>query len=133
MNLNLIKMKHLKILALMMTAILFCSFTAIAQEEEEEEEIEETQQEPETIKGTFDGFGGDVYSFNYKNEDDEDDTIFFNAINTEVLKMYNLKDKKFIGKLFEITFISESEKEIDEDGDEQEFIKKTITVLKPIN
>ncbi len=130
-------MKNLKILVFVITSIWFCSYTAIAQEEEEVEEIEEIVEEnlqgPETITGTFDGFEGDHYSFNYTNEEDEEDSILFDKITPEVLKMYNLKDKKYIGKTFEITFISESQTEVDEDGDKQEFIKRRITVLKPLD
>ncbi|WP_299312684.1 hypothetical protein [uncultured Aquimarina sp.] len=132
-------MKDLKILVLMMMALFLCNVTAIAQEEEEkEEEVEEVVEEIvaagiKTFNGTFDGFEDDVYSFNYKNEDDEDDSMFFNVIAPEILTMYDLKGKKFVGKKFEITFAFEYENEVDEDGDKQEFVKRTITKLKLIN
>ncbi|MHA7058761.1 hypothetical protein ACWGOQ_0016165 [Aquimarina sp. M1] len=125
-----------------MMMLLSGNFTVFSQEEGEEveeiEEIEEVVEETvtegtETFTGVFDGFEKDTYSFNYKNEDNEDDSIFFNAITPEILKTYNLKDKKFIGRKFEITFAFRYENEVDEDGDKQEFVKRTITGLKLIN
>ncbi len=136
-------MKDLKILILIM-ALLSSSVSVFGQEEEEEEEeeVEEVIVEAvaesaaegiDTMKANFDGFEGDSYNFSYKNEDNEDDSIFFSLITPEALKMYNLKDKKFIGKIFEITFSFKTETEVDEDGDKQEFIKRTITALKLLN
>ncbi|WP_378178554.1 hypothetical protein [Aquimarina sp. SS2-1] len=133
-------MKELKFFFVLM--ILSTSFAVFSQEEEEEEEVEEVIVEAvaeiaaegtETIQATFDGFERDSYSFNYKNEENEDDSIFFQDITPEVLKMYNLKDKKYIGKNFEVTFSFKYENEVDEDGDKQEFIKRRVTGLKLLN
>ncbi|WP_378179799.1 hypothetical protein [Aquimarina sp. SS2-1] len=130
-------MKDLKTVVLVLTTLFLCNLTAISQEveevEEEEEVIEETEitQESETIEAVFDGYEEEIYSFNFTNEDGDSDSIFFNKITPEALSLYNLKDKKFIGKTFEITFSEETETEIDDDGDEQELIIRTITNLKP--
>ncbi|MFD2562840.1 hypothetical protein [Aquimarina rubra] len=133
-------MKDFKILILMVM-LLSSSLVAFSQEEEEEEEIEEVEEVIEetvaegieVIKGVFEGFEGDSFSFNYKNEDNEEDTLFFKDITPEVLKTYNLKDKKYIGKKFEVTFSFAYEDEVDEDGDKQQFIKRTVTGLKPLD
>ncbi|WP_438425773.1 hypothetical protein [Aquimarina macrocephali] len=127
-------MKILKNVLLLMITLLFFNYSVIAQEEEEEieEVVEEIPQGSRIIQGTFDGFDGESYSFNYKDEEGEDDVFFFTKIVPEVLKTYDLKGNKFEGKAFEITFISETETEIDEDGDEQEYTRRTIIGLKPI-
>lgn len=87
-------------------------------------------QDTETITGVFDGFDGESYSFNHTNDDDEEDVLFFSKIDLELLKKYDLSDEKFIGKTFTVTFISETITEIDEDGDEQEYDKRTIVGLE---
>ncbi|WP_155839748.1 hypothetical protein [Aquimarina latercula] len=118
----------------MMMSLLFCSYTVIAQEEEEEEEIieevEEISEEPTMVKAVFDAYEGGMFSFNYKTEDGDDDVIFFNHIKPEVLKLYDLKSKKFSGKTFEIIYETVEEEEIDDDGDKQYNRVRTITVLK---
>ena len=120
-------MKHIKKAYVLIIALLFMSYAGIAQEENEE-----TSLEVQTIKGVFDGSEGGSYSFKYKNEEGDDDIIFFDNVNPEVLKAYNLNDEKLIGKAFEITFETLEEEEIDDDGDSQYNRIRTITLLKEV-
>ncbi|GGX15387.1 hypothetical protein [Aquimarina muelleri] len=120
-------MKNIKNVYVLIITLLFISYTGIAQEENEE-----TSLEVQTIKGVFDGSEGGSYSFKYKNEEGDSDVIFFDNIKPEVLKAYNLNDKKLIGKTFEITFDTLEEEEIDDDGDSQYNRIRTITLLKEV-
>lgn len=78
--------------------------------------------ETKTVKAIFDGYVSGVYSFTDSNN--EDLSYEFDTINQEVLKSFDLTDKKFVGKVFNITY--EVETEIDETQDEYE----TWTVIK---
>jgi len=78
----------------------------------------------------YDGFDGENFTFIRIKEGDAEEYLFFQKILTEVLEKYNLSEDKFKGKLFEVTFSSEIETEIDEDGDEQEYDVFTITNLE---
>ncbi|MHA7058526.1 hypothetical protein ACWGOQ_0014985 [Aquimarina sp. M1] len=123
-------MKNLKALFLMMT-ILFYGFTTTPKESKKNEgSTTNILQESESIEAIFDGLEDGSYDFSFTNEDGDEDVMFFTKITPEALKLYNLKDKSFIGKKFEITFTSEIEIETDEDGDKQEFEIRTITDLK---
>ncbi|MFC5048319.1 hypothetical protein ACFSTE_02735 [Aquimarina hainanensis] len=117
-------MKKSKNLVFVLIALFFCTLTVKAQE---------SDQETETIIGVFDGFDGENFSFNYTTEEDEEDIMLFPNIKPELLKKYNLNDEKFMGKTFNITFITETETEIDEDGDEQEYDVRTIIGLELID
>ncbi|TPN87079.1 hypothetical protein [Aquimarina algicola] len=87
-------------------------------------------EETETIIGVFEGFDGEHFTFNYTNEENEEDVVLFSKANSEVLEKFNLSSEKFIGKTFNITFITETETEVDEDGDEQEYDVRTIVDLE---
>ncbi len=114
-------MKKSKNIIFVLITLFFCNVTIQAQASNED---------TETITGVFDGFDGEHFTFNYTNEEDEEDVILFTKVKSEVLKKFNLKGEKFIGKTFNITFITETETEIDEDGDEQEYTVRIIIDLE---
>ena len=58
--------------------------------------------------------------------------LFFAKITPVVLKKYNLKDKKYIGKPFQITYTMDLEKEVDDEGNSFEIIVRSITELKQL-
>lgn len=115
-------MKNLKTIALVMLTLLFSNTVINAQEA--------SDQDTETVTGVFDGFDGEHFTFNYINEDDDEGLMLFVKISPEVLEQHNLNDEGFIGKSFNITFTSETVTEMDEDGDEQEYIVRTIINLE---
>ncbi|GAA4273136.1 hypothetical protein U6A24_07660 [Aquimarina gracilis] len=114
-------MKNSKNVVFVLIALFFCTLTVKAQTSDEE---------TETITGVFDGFDGEHFTFNYTNEEDEEDVVLFAKANSEVLKKFNLSNEKFMGKTFNITFITETETDVDEDGDEQEYDVRTIVDLE---
>ena len=99
---------------------------------QEEEETYEIPKGPQVIKGVFDGFDAGEYGFNCKNEFGDDEILFFAKITPVVLKKYNLKDKKYIGKPFQITYTMDLEKEVDDEGNSFEIIVRSITELKQL-
>ena len=72
-------------------------------------------QETKNITLTFDSYEEGIYYFS----DDEENYFEFEKIDSEALKKFDLKDKKYISKKFKITY--KEEKATDEDGDEFEF------------
>lgn len=120
-------MKNIKNISALIIALLFVSYTGISQEESEEVSLE-----TQTIKGIFDGYEDGSYSFKYKNEDGDNDVIFFDKIKPELLKVYDLNSGKLKGKTFEITFETIEEEEIGDDGDSEYNRTKIITLLKQI-
>lgn len=114
-------MKNPKNMVFVLIALFFCSVTVKAQASDED---------TESIIGVFDGFNGEHFTFSYTNEEDEEDIILFAKTSPEVLKKFSLRNEKFKGKTFNITFITETETEIDEDGDEQEYNVRTIVGIE---
>ncbi|WP_299242954.1 hypothetical protein [uncultured Aquimarina sp.] len=114
-------MKNSKNIVFILITLFSCTLTLKAQVSDEE---------TETITAVFDGFDGENFSFNYVTEDDEEDIMLFPKIKPELLKKYNLSNEIFMGKTFNITFITETETEVDEDGDEQEYDVRTIVNLE---
>ena len=88
------------------------------------------QNDSQTITGTFEGYEGDAYSFAYIDEYGDEDSMFFTKITPEVLKSFDLKSSKLVGKKFQISYTIEVISETDEDGDTYEIEEKTITSLK---
>lgn len=69
-------------------------------------------QETEKTVATYVGYEDDFYNFT----DKDGYSIEFHHISDEALKSYELSDKKYIGKKFQITFITETETdELNED------------------
>lgn len=69
-------------------------------------------QETEKTIATYVGYEDSLYSFT----DKDGYSIEFNHISDEAQKAYGLTDKKYVGKLFQITYVSETETdELDED------------------
>ncbi|WP_025740855.1 hypothetical protein [Aquimarina pacifica] len=114
-------MKNSKNVVFVLITFFFCSVTANTQA---------LDKDTETITGVFDSFDGEHFIFSYTNEEDEEDVIVFAKANSEILKKFNLSSEKFMSKTFNITFITETETEIDEDGDEQEYSFRTIVDLE---
>ncbi len=97
-----------------------------------------------TVTGVFDGYDaedGYVFIISTTNDDDveeegddeaDEETIYFTEITAEALKMVNLKDERFVGRQFEITYsITEYEAENDY-GETETFEKLTITNINSI-
>jgi hypothetical protein len=122
-------MKTLKLAPLFLIAVLFCSYTAIAQEEEEM--IEEVQDEQIVMTGVFKGLVDGTYNF-FNKEDVEDGEINFDKIIPEILKGFNLNNSSLVGKTFEVTYTNVNEEEEDDEGDIMYTSVKTIIKLKQI-
>ena len=93
--------------------ILFFAFTTTI--------IAVKNQDKVTVKATFDEFDEEIYYFTNVNE--EEGSYNFDKIDAVASKKYDLKDVKFKGKIFEVTYISETE--LDENDDEY----STFTIL----
>lgn len=126
-------MKILKSISFFLVALLFCNYTAIAQEEEEEVIMEEVVEEESTITGVYKGIDKDdgTYVFSFTDEDGEESTINFDKISPEAQQLFDLKKKAFIGKSFVVTYsIINEETEDDEGGIEYTSVKTILTLQK---
>jgi hypothetical protein len=71
--------------------------------------------EPIKKVATFQSYDEYSYTFLFENEEGDEDVITFETISEKILKIYNLKDDKFVDQVFEITYdykISDDEIEI---------------------
>ena len=75
----------------------------------------------------------DVYNFSFINNDYLEDSISFDYAEDDVLKEYDLSNREFIGSKFQITYTETITKEVDDKGEEQESIKRSITKLSLID
>lgn len=94
-----------------------------------------TNQDPETVtvKGIFDGYDyEDGYAFVIKDEDGDEEYMFFEAITDSALKTADLMSAKLLGKRFEITYEITEYNEEDEDGNIETFQQYTIVKLKKL-
>jgi len=71
-------------------------------------------QDTETVNATFDNYEDGTYYFTDNN--DESEFYTFEKIEDDVLKSYDLTDKKYEGKTFNVTYRIETE--IDDSDDE---------------
>ena len=60
--------------------------------------------DPIKIAAIFQGHDEYGYTFSFVNEEGDDDVITFEGISEKILKLYNLKDTKFVEQEFEITY-----------------------------
>ena len=60
--------------------------------------------EPIKTVATFQGYDEYGYTFLFENEEGDEDVITFETISEKILKIYNLKDNKFVDQVFEITY-----------------------------
>ncbi|WP_111684552.1 hypothetical protein [Winogradskyella tangerina] len=74
------------------------------------------KQETKLLTATYDGFEDGIFYFT--DSVDEDETYEFEKIEDGVLKTFDLKDKKFEGKTFNISYTIETK--TDETEDEYE-------------
>ena len=81
-----------------------------------------TGQETESMAGTFNGYEDSIFNFT----DTDGYSMEFNHISDEAKDMVDLTDDKYIGKLFQVTFTSESEI----DDQDEEMTVNTITAIK---
>lgn len=88
------------------------------------------QNQTEVFEGIYDGKEDYGYNFIGLNEDDEEYTMTFHNIETELLKSFDLESEKLIGETFVVTYTTTIETETDEDGFENEFEVNTIVFLK---
>lgn len=107
--------------------LLFSSYTLLANKLKTDSNKTET--DTETIIASYDEFDGEVYTFEYLDEDGNEAYILFDFVTLEVLKQFDLKKGDFHGKNFEVTYTIVSKIKPDEDGDLQEDITTTITKL----
>lgn len=81
-----------------------------------------TAQEQETIKATFDSFEEGVYYFT----DGEGFSNEFDEIDEKVLTTLDLRDSKYLGKVFMVTFVTETET----DNEGEDIMVSKITGIK---
>ena len=89
-------------------------------------------QDSQYVIGDYDGHEDYGYNFIVINSDDEERTMTFHEVDKDVLSNYDLDSEDLIGTKFEVTYTSEIETIIDENGDEEENETLTITALKPV-
>lgn len=118
------KLSILSIIALLLNSVISIAKTSVM-----DVNIQETQNEPLTVIAEFDEFDGEVYTFNYLDEDGNASYVMFDAISDDVLKKYDLKSDEYQGMKFEISYTEHTQVDSDEDGDLQEYTKTTITKL----
>ncbi|GFD73953.1 hypothetical protein KUL156_35140 [Alteromonas sp. KUL156] len=53
---------------------------------------------------TFQGYDEYGFTFSFINEEGDEDVVTFETISDKILKMYNLKDNKFLEEEFEIIY-----------------------------
>jgi len=85
----------------------------------------ETNQDEITIKATFDGYEEETFYFT----EEEESSYEFQKIDPVASNKYNLQDDKFKGKKFEVTYMTETD--LDENDDE--YTIYTILDLKLVN
>lgn len=82
-------------------------------------------QEVFTMKAVFDGFEDDTYYFT----DSEDETYYIQEVSAEVSKIYDLKDVKYNGKTFNVTY--ETQKRMDDSNEPYEvFVITKLTLIE---
>jgi hypothetical protein len=81
-------------------------------------------QETETMTGTFNGYEDGVFNFT----DTDGYSMEFNHISNEAKAMIDLTQDQYIGKLFQVTFTSETEV----DDEDEEMTSNTIVGIKVI-
>ena len=87
-------------------------------------------QDTQSVLGEFDGHEDYGYNFIFINDDGDERTITFQEVEAEVLNTYDLDSEDLIGTRFEITYTSNIETVLDENGDEEENETLTIIALK---
>lgn len=85
----------------------------------------ETNQDQITIKATFDEYEDETFYFTYE----EETSYEFQEIDPVASNKYDLKDDKFKGKKFEVTYSVKTD--LDENDDE--YTIYTILDLKQVN
>lgn len=81
-------------------------------------------QETYVMNAVFDGYEDETYFFT----DTEDETYYIQEVSDEVTKNYDLKDIKYNGKSFKVTY--EIQKRLDENKEPYEIF--VITKLEPL-
>ncbi len=79
-------------------------------------------QETESFSGTFNGYENSVFIFT----DTDGYDMEFQHMTDEAMAMIDLTDDEYIGKLFQVTFTSETEI----DDQDEEITINTITAIK---
>ncbi len=87
-------------------------------------------QDTQYVLGEFDGHEDYGYNFIVINSDDEERTMTFHEVEKDVLNSYDLDSEDLIGAKFSITYTSEIETVLDENGEEEENEILTIIDLK---
>lgn len=73
-----------------------------------------------TIKATYDGYDEGTYYFT----DEDENNYYFDSIEPEALKKYDLTDEEFIGKTFNVTYkVVTKTDEFDEEFDSFVIVK----------
>ncbi|WP_299338829.1 hypothetical protein [uncultured Psychroserpens sp.] len=89
-------------------------------------------QDTETFEGVYDGHEDYGYNFIGVDEDMEEYTMTFQKMDESLIKSFDLKSDKLIGTMFSVTYSVNIEKEVDEDGYEDETEIYTILALKKL-
>ncbi|ULC60136.1 hypothetical protein MBM09_03910 [Flaviramulus sp. BrNp1-15] len=89
-------------------------------------------QETMVVNAVFDGHEDYGYNFIAKDEDGDEYTVTFQEVEDSVLKAFNLNSETLIGTKFKVTYTSDVEVTVDEDGYEDEEEVNTITKLEKL-
>ena len=123
------KTKFLFILSgLLISVFTLSSFKKIAVLNTTECNIQETK----VVNAVFDGHEDYGYNFIAKDEDGDEYTVTFQEVEDSVLKAFNLNSEALIGTKFKVTYTSDVEVTVDEDGYEYEEEVNTITKLEKL-
>lgn len=84
-----------------------------------------TDQEVFTMTAVFDGYEDETYFFT----DSDDETYYIQEVSAEVTKQFDLKDIKYNGKTFNVTY--ETQKRFDENNEPYEvFVITKLTLVE---
>lgn len=123
-------MKTVKLIPILLTAFIFCSFNAVAQEDEIIEIVEiEDETNLDTIDGIYLGMEGGYYTFSFE-EDGDENILTFDKISPEVSKTFDLSNKTHIGQKFSVTYITQNV--VEDDDEDMLMSEKTIITLKQL-
>lgn len=89
-------------------------------------------QNTNTVKGVYDGQEDYGYNFIVVNGDGDERTLTFQSVDKAVLNAFDLESEALVGKTFQVVYTIDYETLLDENGDEEELVTKTITTLKPL-
>lgn len=88
----------------------------------------QTLQETKTFTGIYDGHEDYGYNFIGAHEDETEYTMTFHKLDRSIAFVYNFDSQDLIGKTFNLTYTSKTEKFKDVDGFDDE--REVLTITK---